>query len=172
MSIFHAVRTPLSGARPVLCLLLVLALGLTFRAGDVAAAGGGPLQTLDMKGLQKLVRDSKGKPVVLNFFATWCPPCRAEIPLLVEMNKKHAGRVVIVGLTVDDDSSVAKVLPFVAKMKIDYPVYRVTPEVVRRFSIRSIPFNVGYDSRGTMGWAFSGILDEDTFDTMVQELAQ
>ncbi|MDO5536453.1 MAG: TlpA disulfide reductase family protein, partial [Desulfovibrionaceae bacterium] len=122
------------------------------------------------KELRALIQKNKGKPVILNFFATWCPPCRAEIPMLVEMNDKYDGRVTFIGLTVDDARSIAKVLPFMARMGIDYPVYHAGSDIVQNFSISSIPFNVGYDKKGKMVFAYSGIVDEEDFDRMLQDL--
>ena len=148
---------------------LVVALVLIL-ASSALAAPKAPLETLSVQGLQKLVQANRGKPVVVNFFATWCPPCKAEIPMLVEMTKKYKGKVNFVGLTVDNDATVAKVLPYVAQMKINYPVYRAGSDVVQAFSIRSIPFNVGYGKNGKVAWAFSGFLDEAAFEEMVREL--
>lgn len=148
---------------------LVVALVLIL-ASSALAAPKAPLETLSVQGLQKLVQANRGKPVVVNFFATWCPPCKAEIPMLVEMTNKYKGKVNFVGLTVDNDATVAKVLPYVAQMKINYPVYRAGSDVVQAFSIRSIPFNVGYGKNGKVAWAFSGFLDEAAFEEMVREL--
>ena len=148
---------------------LVVALVLTISSAALAAPAA-PLETLNVQGLQKLVQANRGKPVVVNFFATWCPPCKAEIPMLVEMCDKYRDKVTFVGITVDNDSTVAKVLPYVAQMQINYPVYRAGNDVVQAFSIRSIPFNVGYGKNGKVAWAFSGFLDEEAFDEMVREL--
>ena len=158
----------------VACMLLMLTTAPSALAAPTSATKAtqksAPIETLSVQGLQKLVRAGKGRPVVVNFFATWCPPCKAEIPMLVEMTNKYKGKVNFVGLTVDNDATVAKVLPYVAQMKINYPVYRAGSDVVQAFSIRSIPFNVGYGKNGKVAWAFSGFLDEAAFEEMVREL--
>ena len=63
----------------------------------------------------------KGKVIVLDFWATWCPPCKVEIPWFVEFQSKYGPKgLVIVGVSVDD--SIAKLKPFVDQYKINYPV--------------------------------------------------
>ncbi len=158
----------------VACMLLMLTTAPSALAAPTSATKAtqksAPIETLSVQGLQKLVRAGKGRPVVVNFFATWCPPCRAEIPMLVEMADKYRGRVDIVGMTVDNDASMPKVMPYIAQMKINYPVYRAGTDIVQAFSIRSIPFNVGYDRKGKVAWAFSGFLDDAAFEEMIGEL--
>lgn len=149
---------------------LVVALVLTIASSALAAPASSPIETLSVQGLQKLVQANKGRPVVVNFFATWCPPCRAEIPMLVEMADKYKGKVDIIGVTVDNDSTMPKVMPYIAQMKINYPVYRAGNDLVLAFSIRSIPFNVGYGRDGRVAWAFSGFLDDAAFEEMLGEL--
>ena len=64
----------------------------------------------------------KGKVVIINFWATWCPPCRAEIPDFVSLSETYKGRgVAFVGISLDDKGW-AVVKPFIAKNKITYPI--------------------------------------------------
>src|SRR3954469_13826533 len=75
----------------------------------------------DMNGVDVKLANFKGKPIVLNFWATWCGPCRAEIPSLVELQKQYAEAgqdVVILGISVDDP--VEKLKPYAAQMKMNY----------------------------------------------------
>src|SRR5262249_24028435 len=69
------------------------------RNPDVAPAF--KLDTLDGKPIS--LADARGKVVLLNFWATWCGPCRAEIPDLIELQNKYKEHLQIIGLTVDDD---------------------------------------------------------------------
>ncbi len=148
--------------------LAALALALCLAAGTAMAAD--PIESMSLPALRALIQQNKGRPVVLNFFATWCPPCRAEIPMLVDMHGKYGKRVTFVGLTVDDARTIGKVGPFVQQMKIGYPVYQAGSDVVRSFSISSIPFNVGYDRKGKLVFAYSGIVDEDDFARMLDDM--
>src|SRR5260370_7082809 len=65
--------------------------------------------------------DSHGKVILLNFWATWCGPCRAEIPDLVELQNKYKDRLQILGLVVDDDDQAAT-KEFAQQLLLNYPV--------------------------------------------------
>ncbi|HEX5110882.1 MAG TPA: TlpA disulfide reductase family protein [Vicinamibacterales bacterium] len=74
----------------------------------------------DMNGIDVKLASFKGKVIVLNFWATWCPPCELEIPDLVQIQKAYPDDVVIVGVSVDDTADMLKA--YAAKKKINYPV--------------------------------------------------
>ena len=76
----------------------------------------------DANGQKVRLRDLRGKPVVLNFWATWCVPCNDEMPMLVEMEKAYAARgVVFIGASLDDAKTKAKIPAFVAEHRIGFP---------------------------------------------------
>lgn len=78
------------------------------------------LKTVDGKTVS--LADYKGKAVLLNFWATWCGPCKLEMPWLIELQKKYAAQgFTVLGISEDDDST-KKVSDFMAKMGVDYPV--------------------------------------------------
>jgi thiol-disulfide isomerase/thioredoxin len=80
----------------------------------------------DANGQKVRLRDLRGKPVVLNFWATWCGPCNAEMPMLVEMEKQYAARgVLFIGASLDDSKTKAKIPAFLAEHKIGFPVLQV-----------------------------------------------
>lgn len=74
----------------------------------------------DMHGVDVKLSSFRGKVILMNFWATWCGPCKAEIPSLVELQKQYANDVVVLGVSVDDP--VEKLKPFAAQFKINYPV--------------------------------------------------
>jgi thiol-disulfide isomerase/thioredoxin len=74
----------------------------------------------DMNGVDVKLSSFKGKVILLNFWATWCGPCKAEIPALVELQKQYSKDLVVLGLSVDD--TVEKMKPYAAQYKINYPL--------------------------------------------------
>jgi cytochrome c biogenesis protein CcmG, thiol:disulfide interchange protein DsbE len=75
----------------------------------------------DMNGAEVRLADYKGKVVILNFWATWCGPCQAEIPELIETYKKYKEQgVVVLGVSVDDTAETLRA--YAAEKKMNYPV--------------------------------------------------
>ncbi len=78
----------------------------------------------DLKGQRVRLREYRGKTVVLNFWATWCVPCREEMPMFVEIQKEYADKgVVFVAVSIDDRESRPKIPDFIAKFNISFPVW-------------------------------------------------
>ena len=77
-------------------------------------------------------RDLAGKVTIFNFWATWCPPCRAEIPDLVKLQEQYKDQLMIIGVSSDEGPTEA-VSRFVADYKINYPIVMETPELTRAF---------------------------------------
>jgi thiol-disulfide isomerase/thioredoxin len=89
-----------------------------------AEAPKAELTLQDANGRKVHLRDLCGKPVVLNFWATWCEPCNAEMPMLVEMEKRYADRgVVFIGASLDDSKTKSKIPEFLAKYQIGFPIW-------------------------------------------------
>lgn len=127
-------------------------------------------KTVGLKDLTSIVAQHKGKVVMLNFFATWCPPCREEIPDLVSLAPKYEGKVVIVGLSVDEDASA---LPaFLKRLKVDYPVYRAGDDVIRAFNVRTIPHNVFYGKNGRLALMGSGMVSKKELTEIFDSLGE
>ena len=151
----------------LLALLLVL---IVLPAAYCFSAGNNVVSTLDKAGLENVIRSNKGKPVIVNFFATWCPRCRGEIPLLVKMQSKYGNKVAFIGLSVDDSATSSKVGPFMKSFGADYPVYLADRGLVDLFGISSIPFNVIYGPDGKLLVTGSGAPSEDEFDQILSPL--
>jgi thiol-disulfide isomerase/thioredoxin len=114
--------------------LLTLNVPLPVTVSELAAAAGaGPacpanakpanlnFTLKDMNGRDVRLSDFKGKVVLLDFWATWCAPCKTEIPWFIEFQQKYAARgLQVLGVSVDDTADMLK--PYAAKMKMNYPV--------------------------------------------------
>ena len=146
-------------------------------AADAKAAGkAAPLNfTLkDMNGVDVKLASFKGKPIVLNFWATWCGPCRAEIPSLVELQKQYAADgkdVVILGISVDDP--VDKLKPYASQMKMNYPVLvgNGREDVQDAFGpLWGIPVTVFVGRDGNIALKHSGIATKEQFEQEIKSL--
>ena len=73
------------------------------------------LKLHDLIGVSHTLEDYRGKPVLLNFWATWCVPCAAEMPLLNEMQKQYQGKVVFIAASIDDEDMKPQVEAFIKK---------------------------------------------------------
>ena len=117
----------------------------------------------DLSGKTVTLDGLKGKVVVLNFWATWCPPCRAEVPDFVSFyNENKAKGLEIVGVSVDTNTA-AQVPAFVQKNKVSYAVAMFTNKIVRDYGpIDAIPTTFIIDKTGRVRHTQVGAMDKDT----------
>ncbi len=133
------------------------------------AASNQSIKTVNEDQLIALIEPHEGKILILNFFATWCPPCRKEIPGLVALRKKFGeDKVFIIGLSVDKPS--APLQKFVRDMKINYPVVRVASDVTQIFKVQSIPHNVVLDSNVDIVVNAAGFVSEGELTRLINDL--
>lgn len=91
----------------------------------------------------------KGKKVFVNLWATWCPPCRAEMPSIERLSKQvDPAKVAFVMLSLDDDFNKAK--SFVQKKKLDLPVYYPGENLPQLFNVQGIPATFIFNERGEL----------------------
>jgi thiol-disulfide isomerase/thioredoxin len=127
----------------------------------------------DLSGKPISVESWSGKSLVINFWATWCAPCRREIPLLKTLARDWADRdLAIVGIAVDYPD---KVRAFAAQFKIDYPVLigeQDALDVAAKFGMTSpaLPFTVFTDRRGEVVALFVGELHRPQADFILSEV--
>jgi thiol-disulfide isomerase/thioredoxin len=126
------------------------------------------LASLDGKPLT--LADSHGKVVLLNFWATWCGPCRAEIPDLVALQNKYKDRLQILGLVVDDDDPGA-IKNFVAGSGINYPVALAGDDVRFQYGgIAALPTSFVLDAEGRIVQKHEGLRDPLLYETEIRSL--
>jgi thiol-disulfide isomerase/thioredoxin len=116
----------------------------------------------DIQGKTIRSADLRGKVVFVNFWATWCPPCRAEIPDLIRLQDKYRNDIVILGISEDEDG-LELVRAFVAEHKMDYPVAMTTPELAASFKgISALPTTFVIDREGKIVQRHQGLLNPVT----------
>ena len=140
--------------------LFVFSVALMVRAPGVSMDPPRAVLVLkDASGERVRLSDYRGKVVVLNFWATWCAPCRDEIPMLVEMEKEYSNRgVVFIGATLDDAKSSRQISDYIVRFGIKYPVwYGATGDDVARFGLGvAVPDTVFLDPEGQIVARVSG----------------
>ena len=122
----------------------------------------------DLQGKTWHLQDLRGKVVLVNFWATWCPPCRKEMPDLDALYNKFKDQGFVV-LAISDEEA-AKVSPFIAERKISYPVLLDPGRKVNdTFIVEGIPKSFVYDRDGKM---VAQSIDMRTKNQFLQMLAQ
>ena len=133
-----------------------------------------PLQVFTMYDLDHRkvsTSDWRGKVVLVNFWATWCPPCRAEIPDLVALQEKYRGRLQIIGVS-EDEGSPEEVRRFAADFKINYPIVMSTPELGQYFpNVYALPTTFVIDREMRVVQKHVGILKPAVTELEARALA-
>ena len=111
--------------------------------------GNADLVLQDLSGKSWRLKDLRGKVVLVNFWATWCPPCRKEMPDLEALWHRFAAKGLVILAISDEDG--AKVRPFIAAQKYTYPILLDEGgSVNKRFLIQGIPKSLVYDRSGKL----------------------
>ena len=126
----------------------------------------------DVNGKTISASDFQGKVVVLDFWATWCPPCRAEIPGFIELQKEFSKEgVAVIGVSVDNSDEVTAVRKFAERFGINYPVALADQKTVRDFSgVDSIPTTFIIDRSGRIVSRHVGFTEKADLEKEIKPL--
>jgi thiol-disulfide isomerase/thioredoxin len=112
----------------------------------------------------------QGKVIFLNFWATWCGPCRAEVPDLVALQDRYKGRLQIIGLNVDDDDA-AEIQKYVDESGINYPVAMTSNDVRLQYGgIPALPTSFVLDTQGRVVQKHVGLWNPAVYETEIRSL--
>ena len=125
----------------------------------------------DLRGRTVRLRDYKGKVVLLNFWATWCPPCRAEMPDLIKWQREYRGRgLQVIGITYPPTER-RDVRQFIRSRKVNYPILLGSIETKALFEQgETLPITVVIDREGNTQDLIEGILLREEFDQKIKPL--
>ncbi len=173
---------------------LLLGLSLLFPYFAMAAEGSGakgalsevkpkkgppPIMLADAKKITELLKAAENKVVVLNIWATYCPPCVAEMPELAAFYNKHEGKdVVFISLSADEPEDIeSKIRPFQAKLNLPFPIYVLNESDPKKFmkAVKTeltgvIPATLFYDTRGNAKRVWIGALTEEKLEELLKPL--
>jgi thiol-disulfide isomerase/thioredoxin len=149
----------------LLAIMPTIAMGQSSRAPDLVLR--------DLRGRTVRLSDYKGKVVLINFWATWCPPCRAEMPDLVKIQREYGKRgLQVIGITYPPET-LREVREFTRKLKVNYPVAIGTKETKSLFDqSETLPVTIVINRDGNIRDRIEGILLPEEFEQKIKPLLE
>jgi peroxiredoxin len=142
----------------VLISIITIALfaGCTEKAKESSTSSAPDFTLQDLSGKKVHLADLKGRVVLLEFWATWCPPCRAEIPAMERLHTQYGGKGLTVLAIALDEGGWDGVKAFAEERKISYTVLRGTENVSSKYMVRLIPATFLIDKEGNIRKQYMG----------------
>jgi len=124
----------------------------------------------DLNGNNVALSDYRGKVVLIEFWATWCPPCRATMPGIEKLHKAYKDRGLVILAISLDSGDWDFVKSFLASYGITYTVLRGTDDVQSKYGVRAIPTTVILDKQGRIAKRYLGFGNEDDFEKDIKAI--
>jgi len=155
-------------------LLAVVSQGWTNQTGALESATSRkvmpPVNVSQLNGGRWKLADHRGEVVLINFWATWCLPCRQETPGLVKLSNTYRGKgAAVIGIAFDEGGTEA-IQDFVHEFHLPYPVGLVEPESSWASSVESLPTTILIDRGGRVAKIYMGAVRESVFEADVDRL--
>jgi peroxiredoxin len=148
-------------------LILALSFGVFAQVPEKAPS----LRLRDISGHTFRLAEHKGKVVLINFWATWCAPCRTEIPELVTWQRKYRSRgLQVIGITYPPQTR-SEVLKFISRANVNFPIVLGTKATKLLFtSSETLPITLVIDSEGNICDVIEGVVFQEEFDQKIKPL--
>jgi peroxiredoxin len=155
----------------VACVVIVaLTAGCTSKDKETRTSAAPDFTLQDLSGKSVKLSDQKGKVVLVEFWATWCPPCRESIPALEKLHSQYASKGLVILAVSVDEGGWDSVKKFVAEHKITYPVLQGTDEVTGKYTVRLIPSMFLVDKAGNIKKQYMGGGNDDELEQAIKAL--
>lgn len=152
-----------------LLIFVLLVNVLVANPSDKKKAPDFSLKTLEGKTVK--LSDYKGKVVLIDFWATWCPPCKKGIPDLIELQKTYSKDLVIVGISLDQERTIKDLKPFIENYGINYPVVLGDQKVVLDYGgVNAIPTSFIVDQKGFIVDSHVGLVSKSVYENKIKTL--
>ena len=125
----------------------------------------------DASGKEAKLSDYKGKAVLLNFWATWCGPCKLEIPWFIEFQRKYRDQgLAVLGVSMDDDGWKV-ITPYVQKVGMNYTVLLGNEDIAKLYGgVEGLPTTFLIDRTGKIAAMHTGIVSKNAYEGEILEL--
>lgn len=138
-------------------LLAALALALAACGSPAGSRQAPDLILPDLSGKTVNIASMRGRPVLVNFWATWCDSCREEMPALESLFRRSGGRFSVIGVSLDEDA--AAVPAFAKKRALTFPLLISDRKVAAAYAVRGLPATYLIDAEGRIARRWVGPLD-------------
>src|ERR1700733_461284 len=130
-----------------------------------------PFLARDINGGVVSTADWHGKVVLLNFWATWCPPCREEIPELVDLQNRYKDRLQVIGISMDDPEEVGLVKKFAVRAGVNYPIVMASREIIQEYGgVPALPTSFVVNTEGKVVQKHVGLYPTFVYETEARSL--
>lgn len=156
---------------PIIAIILLIGVYLLSRPSKTndAAPTAPDFSFSLLNGKRINLSDYQGKPVVINFWASWCPPCRAEAPTLTKIANRYKGQVQFLGVVYQDSEANARA--FIKEFGIPYPNgIDVDGKITAAYKVTGVPETFFVDKDGRLQGHWIGAIDEPTLTGYIDKL--